>query len=182
MTKLHCQTTETIKLKDAIQQFSRYTDKTIGLLYSPQNCYFIKLNNGEIELLNNDPKFKMELVFEARIFNEEAELRWLNKKNGEGKAVLITENELYLCLERKIESLEILATQDQTYLLWGESTKKTLKAGWSQLATSRIGSLYIPLECVNNRACLKTREYLQEDCYGNVSVVEERLIELEPVS
>ena len=54
---------------------------------------------------------------------------------------------------------------------------------WLTVSTARIGGLNIPLNKEldeNKRIYLKTVEYLQEvdDC-GNVSVIEERLVNLE---
>jgi hypothetical protein len=71
----------------------------------------------------------------------------------------------------------------QQYLLWGERAKHHNSNGWLQLSTARIGSLNVPLPddfSQGQRVYLKTVEYLAEvDDFGNVSVIDERLVKLE---
>jgi len=189
MKKLYWQKSgENITLQDAINSVyrknSQYLDSAIGLIYSPEKCCFVKIDGENIEEPPKEPKEKnMDIasVFEARIFTKNLELRWLNVKNGEGKAVLISDAELDSCLEIPSESSEVLTTQEQYYLLWGEGTQNFSNTGntWSKLISSRIGSLYVPYNEYKKRCYLKTREYFEEDKYGNISVSEERLISLE---
>jgi CRISPR-associated protein (TIGR03984 family) len=186
MTKLYWQKSErNITLQDAINSVyrknSQYLDSAIGLIYTPEKCCFVKIDGENIEEPPKEPKEKnMDIasVFEARIFTENLELRWLNVKNGEGKAVLISDTELDLCLEIPSEPLEILTTQEQCYLLWGEAMEDSanINTAWSRLISSRIGSLYVPYKEFRKRCYLKTYEYFEEDEYGNVSVLEERLV------
>jgi CRISPR-associated protein (TIGR03984 family) len=123
-------------------------------------------------------------VFEARLFNENCELRWLNRLAGEGDAALISKVE-----QQSLTGLEAMAPKacerlSQQYLLWGEKARSQPKAeSWRRLADARIGKLDIPLAedfAQEQRVYLKTCEYLAVvDDYGNVAVVEERLVKLE---
>ncbi|HBL14421.1 MAG TPA: TIGR03984 family CRISPR-associated protein [Cyanobacteria bacterium UBA11162] len=170
-----------ITLEQAVKECSDYLADAVALIYSPQKCYFVKVNSGNIEQPPLGEKVEINSVFEARIFNEEAELRWLNERNGEGRSVLISEQNFNLCW-KEIEELKAIAIQNQQYILWGKAKMNSATTGWSQLVSNRIGSLYVPCDDIKNRVCLKTCEYLTEDDYGNVAVVEERLIKLEPIS
>lgn len=155
----------------------------IALLYSRSSCQFAKVQkNGNLTSVKGE-KLDIEDIFEARVFNQASELRWLNNLNGKGQAVLLSE-ELNIAnyLDNSIPNLTDLYTIKQEYILWGETVAKTLNSGWSQLAKSQIGSLYVPVNCstANKRIYLTAVEYLKADEeYGNVSVVEERLTGLE---
>lgn len=171
-----------IPLKQAVQECFQDLADAVGLIYSPQKCSFIKIKSGKIEQPPIETPVDLKLIFEARIFNQQVELRWLNERNGEGKAVLLSEDKDALNLGwNQLEKLEAIAIQSQQYILWGQSKPNSEVTEWSQLFSNRIGSLYVPCPCSNvqNRVYLKTCEYFKADDYGNVSVVEERLIALE---
>src|SRR2546425_825344 len=162
----------------------------IALLYAPNWCRFALLN-GKGELFGFDgAAIKPDPVYEARVFNQHAELRWLNEAECKGKAVFLTEAKQTLADYDDLGQLKPLRTIDQTYLLWGEGVEVTAidkpETGWSRLTTARIGRLNVPLganEVGTGRVQLVAREYLAEvDDHGNVAVVEERLIGLEPAS
>ena len=169
--------------------------ETIALLYSPKDCQFARLghNNGVIALLNheNEPIEASDLaqVFEARIFNENAELRWLNQSAGLGRAVFLWEESASPQAPATntaingydpIETLTELECLEQDYLLWGEGWTKPDQwgEGWSRLTLARIGPLAVPIKDLHQHqsAVMKVREYLKADDYGNLSVVEERLL------
>lgn len=201
--KLRGRANNEMKLQDALtaSQSVLAAKKTVALLYTPQRCKLAVLENGTLR--QSDGKaVDLTEVFEARVFNEDAELRWLNKQDGTGRAVLLCAQEIpEPCLNKLPEdaSLKALHTLKQTYLLWGEGIGQTKKVsladGWSRLTTARIGWLDVPVQGVgkNERVYLKALEYLaeydadgklvQEDQpmedtkrYGNVAVAEERLL------
>jgi CRISPR-associated protein (TIGR03984 family) len=180
-TKLHWSSQDSIKLKEAIQEPN--LKNAIGLFYSPNWCKFGIIKEGIVKNLNET--LNLDSVFEARIFNEECELRWLNFSGGLGKAVLLSENpEKANSFRDKNETLNYLEKLEQTYLLWGEGTDKEIDAGWSKLATARIGKLDVPIEGITRTqgVQLVSKEYLGEiDKFGNVAVVEERLIKLQSI-
>ncbi|WP_179065283.1 CRISPR-associated protein Csx19 [Nostoc sp. C052] len=182
MTSLYSWEFNQITLEAAIKQCANYLDNAVGLFYSPQFCCFGKLQ-ADATVQNPIHIIALGKVFEARIFSEskQAELRWLNELNGNGKAVLISEQILdqESFINSTLNILENLDTIDQTYVLWGEGTKTKISEGWSLLATARIGKLYVPTANLNDkeRVLLRTREYIHVvDDYGNVAVIEECLI------
>lgn len=181
MITLHARTSHSISLEDTLNavktQFEK--DTTVGLFYTPRWCRFGQVHpDGSV----TSPGGVMQLdeVFEARVFNEKVELRWLNEvdePDGLGTAVLLSEEDIGKYLKSNVEQLEAIATHPQTYLLWGEGTTTVPRNGWSRLSTARIGKLDIPLaDVTQGRVLLHSLEYWGEvDKYGNVAVVEERL-------
>lgn len=155
----------------------------IALLYSPKCCQFAKLQSDGTLTDANQKDLDLKDVFEARVFNKIYELRWLNTLSGEGRAVLISEKtDISSYFEDNIATLELLNTIENQYIIWGETVKKIYNSGWGKVAKSRIGSLDVPVTVskANQRVYLTAVEYLKaDDEYGNVSVVEERLIRLE---
>jgi CRISPR-associated protein (TIGR03984 family) len=182
--KLYGRTSQDITLANAIANCLKHLQEkeAIALLYSPIACQFAKLQDGE---LKNDKGDKIDLtpIFEARIFNETCELRWLNTIDGLGRAALISEVDISTCLSDSCD-LAYLETLAQQYVLWGEGMTRPqeLTEGWSRLAAARIGAMDVPIANVatnQQRVILKAREYLQEvDDFGNVAVVEEHLRKL----
>ena len=176
------QSDNSVTLAEAINNYRDVLEGAIALLYSPTVCHFLRLtkqefynSSGKIDNLND--------VFEARVFTEHCELRWLNQDSGQGKMVLISESEQLLKSFKPLELKECEALT-QKYLLWGEPAKNQPQTpGWQRLAEARIGKLDIPFDRElkqKQRVYLKTYEYLGKvDNYGNVSVIEERLVKLE---
>lgn len=178
---------------------------TIGLFYTPQQCQFVRYDNGEIRDANGN-LFKLEQVFEARLFHSNAELRWLRdpNTNGLGRAVYLFENTKNMFSfdepDWQLHTLSNLTVHKNHYLLWGKqwqyndknSQNQRLDQGWSLLANAQIGKLPVPVPNLqkNQRIRLKTREYfgLPHDAngkptlaaqHGNQVVVEERWLSLE---
>lgn len=157
-----------------------------GLLYTPQICCFVKITpNGKAfddkgELSNNF----LNSVFEARIFNKDVEMRWLHQQNLLGRLVLISEKLIDSEKDNLLDPpIELAGEILQNYLLWGKV--KETKNGWTYLVTSRIGKIAVPSPKTlkqEKRLILKAKEYLQEKDYGNVVVIEERLIDLEAIN
>ncbi len=139
-----------------------------------------------------------DAVFEARIFNRDAELRWLHEGDGLGTAVVLSESpDSCRPLGESLDPLNAIEQIDNRYLLWGRPLRSQdsgaptgpLSAGplstgplWVRLTEARIGLLDVPLsraprqgECV----FLRTVEYVMtEPEHGNAYVAEERLVEL----
>lgn len=172
--------------------------ETIALLYSPSQCVLARLKDKQL-WDSRDKPIDLDDAFEARVFNEETELRWLNIEAGLGRAVLLSASPIpEACRKQLTEDVSrpALKLLPQTYLLWGEGVKDQdpvttgLAAGWSRLTTARIGPMNVPIivpdavetddESRKPRVLLRVCEYLAEcDEYGNVAVVEERLLKLE---
>lgn len=183
MRILYARKSKGITLEQALKDrdFAIFPDG-IALLYSPTCCQFAKLQNGGSLINPENDHLNLKDIFEARVFNQNRELRWLNQTNGKGQAVLISEQDISNYLSESLPNLTAIDIIEQQYLLWGKGVKNTSNHGWGKLAESRIGSISVPVTGLieNQRVYLKTVEYLQADEEnGNVSVVEERLIKLE---
>src|SRR5205085_116400 len=122
-----------------------------------------------------------EDVFEARVFNSVAELRWLNERDGMGLArVLADAGDFKFFGDEPKPEDGLVGELRQQYLLWGKSAKVSAN-GWTQFATARIGAFNVPLDGLGkgDNARFVAREYLRVYEDGNVCVTEERLIGLE---
>lgn len=180
-------TTDQITFDDAIALFAPQiasNNDAIGFLYTPKNFWLVKLNSDGT-MINPSKKWSLNSclssTYEARIFNTELELRWLHKENSKGQVALISEKPIKFTKNEaiEIERRYFISTIEQRYLLWGKATGKNINVGWSQLASSQIGTLDIPVAQVQEYAQLLTKEYLQKQPHhGNVVVMEERLVGL----
>jgi CRISPR-associated protein (TIGR03984 family) len=166
---------------DALKNCAECFKDAVGLLYSPESCQFVKVRGDLLTNETGDPVGSIG-VFEARIFNRQYELRWLNRSHGTGRAVLLSQNTIEQYLTEDIPKIEAIDIIDSQYLLWGEGIgKKEIDPNWSYLSAARIGKLAVPVAGIkrNDRVKLRFREYLGVcDEHGNVAVVEERLIDL----
>ncbi len=90
-------TARDIHLKDALAAFpSRAAEPAVALLYDPNSCRFARLgNDGLLTRENGAEEGPTELsrVFEARVFNDTMELRWLKTPagTGTGRAAILAE-------------------------------------------------------------------------------------------
>lgn len=184
-----------ITLTDAVDSFVKgfgenLPEKTSAVLYAPGKCHLAILRGREFQDANG--KIDTASVFEARVFNEKAEMRWLNKANGDGMAVVLCEDNTKKFFNAnavpfKPMNRELVGTIEQTYLLWGESLGPSLNPDWTRFAEARIGSFYVPVsdDKISDenkvRACFTAIEYLGVYKDGNVAVAEERLAGLEIV-
>lgn len=157
----------------------------IAFLYTPKEFCLVKLHlDGKLFNSKGELSKKcLDSVYEARIFSPSLELRWLHKENSKGQVVLISEGTIEWQYNEVIETEKIgfIDTTEQRYLLWGKGMKDNIDPQWSNIATSRIGVLSIPVPQVQDQqhVQLVTKEYLQEEKgHGNVVVIEERLIGL----
>jgi CRISPR-associated protein (TIGR03984 family) len=184
MTTLYGRREEKMTLVEAIAACQPCFGTAVGLFYSPESCFFSQIKGIGVTESSGQP-CTLDRVFEARIFNADYELRWLNQEGGEGIAVLLSEFEIGNYLTEKVDDLQAIDTQEQTYLLWGKGgAVDNLASGWIRLATSRIGKLDVPISGAkrqDQQVRLKAKEYFQvlDDLYGNVIVADERLIGLQ---
>jgi CRISPR-associated protein (TIGR03984 family) len=175
---LHGRTSRDILLTEALASCAVPLTGAIALLYSPEICCFARLEDSVLVAAAGE--IDVSSVFEARVFNEACELRWLNERNGRGRAVLLSEAP-QTCLDEGIAPLKFLETLRETYLLWGEQIDSDPATGWSRVGRSRMGAIAVPVAPLPKGACvyLQVREYLGEiGNHGNVTVIEERLIGL----
>ncbi|USR90510.1 CRISPR-associated protein Csx19 [Phormidium yuhuli AB48] len=173
-----------MSLDQAIQTTQAQQMGANALLYSPQSCHLAQVQDGNI-CGSHGQSLTLSHYFEARIFNETCELRWLNENQGNGFLVILADSDLDLNSETfNSRETTLNSHLSQTYLLWGKAIPQVnLKQGWQRLAEARIGKLDVPLSQSlkkNQRVSLHSREYLAEvDEFCNVAVIEERLVKLE---
>ena len=156
----------------------------VALLYSPRWCRLgLLAEKGGVTGADGE-EIDLTDVFDARVFEEEMELRWLHEAEGKGRAVLLyegVERAEWSAVEgwRELPIIEATEPIEQTYLLWGTAMEPA-GTGWSRLATAQIGALDVPLtDPLGKRVVLRAREYLGEYLDGNIAVAEERLLGLE---
>lgn len=183
-------TVEHKTLSEALAACGGVFHGAFALLYAPQHCFLAKVNSsGKFE--NGNGKIidvEKEAVFEARLFNQDAELRWLNKENGAGGAVVLCEDQTkkFFGVEPKAaDKIYARVEPPQTYFLWGESIGPS-NNGWTKFAEARIGSFLVPVAGIaanqKQRAQFTAVEYLGEYEDGNVAVTEERLTRIQAVA
>lgn len=163
------------KLVDAIQGAGVDLEGAIGLLYTPHLCVLAKVT-GE-RLVDHCGIPVANDAFEARIFNERWELRWLqtgmDRSERLGRAVLVGEAAPPGC-EAEPTTVEPL---EREYILWGQGDG-VAKDGWSLLSLARIGPLWVPITGIerNDLVRLTAREFVARDREtGNAYIADERL-------
>lgn len=189
-TTLFCYGNDNLTLTEALTDCEALLQNGIALLYAIEQCQFAKVVGNN--LLDDRDRiiplddFGDRYIFEARIFNSQSEVRWLNEDNGKGRSALIFDRAKFQQQAPNWQdncSLPYLESLSQQYLLWGQSTDTVSDKGWQKLSSARIGTLTIPIEAIakNQRVYLQTQEYLAEIDRDNpnVAVIEERLIKLE---
>ncbi|MGC2238417.1 MAG: CRISPR-associated protein Csx19 [Pyrinomonadaceae bacterium] len=156
-----------------IKVFGESLPKTFAVLYSPGDC-LLSLVDEQGNFTAKANEVALNKIFEARIFNDVAELRWLNETDGCGAAAVLSKKE-FPFFGRTQTTENCVETIKQNYLLWGEiSPSNQADENWTELAEARIGKFYVPIK-TTSRACFEAKEYLKEFADGNVAVFEERL-------
>ncbi len=172
-----------MSLMDAIAACQNALGGAIALLYSPQSCTLARLDADSTLRGANGDLVDLTSVFESRLFNEDCELRWLSRCDRKGDAALISQVAQSLSANFTEMATPPCEPLEQQYLLWGERAySQPTHEGWQRLAEARIGKLDIPLAQTfgqTQRVYLKTVEYLAAADYGNMAVIEERLVKLE---
>jgi len=179
-TTLYGRASNGIPLATALEACAEHLLAAIGLLYAPDACYLVQFSDGKLRESSGSAVI-LDKVFEAKIFNETHELRWLNQNRGFGRAVLLSEDPLGDTLETDVGNLDAIEVLPQKYLLWGKGVHSADASQWGSIASARVGSLDVPIDGIqqDSYVYLHSREYLREvDEYGNVVVAEERLIKL----
>jgi CRISPR-associated protein (TIGR03984 family) len=174
---LHTRAADNLTLLEALKICAGCFTNAVGLFYSPESCKFGKVQGDQITD-ETGKNLDLNRVFEARIFNQQAELRWLNQSNGTGRAVLLSQTDIHHYLTEDTPEIHAIDIIDSQYLLWGEGTDRT-NENWSCISAARIGKLSVPIGKIarNDRVKLRFREYLGVcDEHGNVAVVEEQVL------
>ena len=180
----HCNQITATTAIDACQKLLNAGQSAIGLFYSPDTCRLVRITGSAIAAAPN-VDCNLSHVFELRVFNEAFELRWLHEQSGNGRAVIVTEDdELSPAVGTwsKPSSTKVERQTAHAYQLWGKLLSED--NGWSILTDAQIGELRVPLSGLtkDQRISLTAVEYLGVgDDDGNMIVVEERLTGLKAV-
>ncbi len=171
--------------------------RAVALIYTPRACVFgLLIGNRGMQGPRENPwgandGFEDAVVaeaYEVRLFQGKWEARWL-RHGRTGRVAVLWDDEArepadtpLADLDRlsAVPTVELRGTINQHYLLWGQPrvTGGMAADGWVAQTSARIGTLWVPLAkppAGNERAVLRTREYLACLTHGNVAVVEERL-------
>jgi CRISPR-associated protein (TIGR03984 family) len=182
---LHAWRKTAVTLTDAL---AAIPDELTGFCASPQAFRFARLRGGTLECAIDDTS----QIIEARLGNEEAELRWLRDPagRGEGEVVLLAETRRSMPDGwASLPALEGLRACDSLRLLTGTLAPESPQPGWRAMNAPRHGVVAVPVgsdQLAHKRLKWCVREYLGpapgsagED--GNRIVVEERLLGLKMV-
>lgn len=195
-TQLHLWLNEQpLPLAMALEACAAFLEGAVALLYSPSWCRFARLLQAEVETVAPDGKRDTRAfgcwaeVYEARVFNDRAELRWLHCENGSGVAVVLSEDPSFQLDEgfthQEVDVLMQNGLRNLRYLLWGTIDHTPESSGWVRVQTARIGYLWVPLDTDQlgdvrqRRVAVRARQYVAEFEDANVGVIEERLLGLE---
>jgi CRISPR-associated protein (TIGR03984 family) len=151
----------------------------VGFTLGPARFSFVRLDATGAATGPVGPADLAE-VYEARVFHEHAELRWLRDPRHESghATVVLTDGSCAVDLPSQPLEVPLVDVLKQSYVLWGEpDTDQQRTPGWTRLSTARIGGLDVPHGNVpeSHRVAIASFEYLGEFAHGNVAVVEERL-------
>ena len=144
--------------------------EAIGFILAPEQTAFVRWQDGTL-LDESGSKVDLHRIFELRLFNEAADVRWRRRGSG-GEYVLLREVEGDTHWRRETQ-----------YLLWGERDRKQPgNDGWVRLSSPQVGSLKVPLRAEGGarRIALRACEYFAAFEDGNIGFVAERLLELAP--
>jgi CRISPR-associated protein (TIGR03984 family) len=153
----------------------------IGLASTTSWHGFVRLVGDE--LVAADRTVDRDEIFDARLFSEDVELRWLHQGAGLGKAVLLAESAGALAAAGPVfgpaADEPVADTRAGFMALWGTSGGPD--RDWYVLREHRIGRLPVPIAPPpDNRShlALRVREYIGRDEHGNAHVIDERLLGL----
>lgn len=140
-----------------------------GFIYTPSAAPWFLAKNGVA--VGPEENLNLDSAFELRAFTSEKELRWWRCDPGTTKAVVLSESNDNDGLMRHGDLQELL--------LWGKATGDS--GVWVTLREGRIGSLKVPVGPgiqPNKRVAMQIAEYTSKDDFGNVGVVEHRIVGL----
>jgi CRISPR-associated protein (TIGR03984 family) len=170
-----------LSLEQALAAFASTCgpDGAVGFTLAPTAFSFIRLDASGRATGPGGP-FDLAAVYEARVFHERAELRWLRDPCHDSghSAVLLTDGSCAVDLPARNLDVPLVDTEEQTYVLWGRPDREgNVASGWTRLTAARIGGFDVPIAEAggNDRVVLRTLEYLGQLEDGNVAVIEERL-------
>jgi CRISPR-associated protein (TIGR03984 family) len=171
-------------LEESVTWFAAHFGECSGLFYLPDNCFLAKVeqngiitaSSGKEDQLRTLGPVDLDAVFEARLFNERAELRWLRTSPEVGVKVVISEENV----GDRIAEIYGKIEPANGYLIWGQSLG-TPADKWTRFGEARVGPFFVPLADVKEKkyARFTSVEYVGEYEHGNVAIAEERLTGVE---
>jgi CRISPR-associated protein (TIGR03984 family) len=155
------------------------TGGAVGFTLTPTAFSFIRLDSDGKATDRAGPA-SLAHVYEARVFHERAELRWLRDPRHDSghTTVVLTDGSCAVNLPPLPFEVPLVQAVEQSYVLWGRPAARGEHAsGWTRLTAARIGGLDVPRNDVRDgqRVAIRSLEYLGQLAHGNVAVVEERL-------
>jgi CRISPR-associated protein (TIGR03984 family) len=177
---------EGLSLKNALiacqDVLTKDNSPAVAMLYATRGCHFARLGDKGQLLDKSGKPIELNSTYEARVFSDQAELRWLHVAAGDGSAAVLTEEKNAPNGWSNPKIIVAVGKIPQSYLLWGESLSDKMNSDWIKMATPRIGHYFAPVKsntATKARVRLNAREYLRQDeKHGNVFVAEERWLNL----
>lgn len=189
----HCRPPQGLSLESALAN-TPPGDDAVAFLFSAAKASIARCKGGKLS--SEEGAAGTGGVYEARIFNQAAELRWWHPPElplTMGYAAYLSENATPPARNRSAASAWTAAptrhveAYPNQYLLWGapDAGGKDVP-GWVCLSAARIGRLFAPLEHVDlqQRVVLHSREYVGRaegeagQDHGNAVVLDERYLGL----
>lgn len=184
MTTLHRAIRNGVTLEEALAALAGRG--MTGLIYTPDWGGLVRFTGTNLQ--TGVEQVGILQVFEARLFDDALEVRWLRDpySDGTGRAVCFSEQTLFLEDWTALPQLTELCVVEGRYVLVGQGCgSDELEEGWSRLSSASIGCITAPIGGVpkGDRVALDYREYLgradgEAGRDGNWVVREERLLNL----
>lgn len=152
----------------------------VGVTYGVDAARFVRVDGERLVGFDGTKEFDLSLdvPYEARIFGEHFEMRWVHQRAGKGRAVVIADGKRQPAGWEEVGQ-SWLKPLERRYLLWEVNRDAGTGGGWTCLASRRVGTMWIPGTFNTDHVCLVAHEYPAEHEDGNVAIVAERYVGLE---
>lgn len=153
-------------------------DDAIGMVYSPSAARFLTRRNDKWCGPDRKPT-DLSSVFEAVFFNQDVQVRWVQREHGTGEATITTESSA----PADGRPFRDAAEPDSGRLLWGTSIRSVSTDGWATCGSAQVGTLTVPVRVVRDAARdavvrLHQYTYVTEDPHGNQAFADVRYTRL----
>jgi CRISPR-associated protein (TIGR03984 family) len=154
--------------------------ESCGITWSPNEVLLSRVVNG-VAIGENGAGINLDGCFEARIFGEWGEIRWLSQFGPTTTVAVGLDIPGVPLNGKEVQSRLALGSIAVSHLVWGTTLANDDAnddaEGWSTTAEHRIGTLRIPCSSSGEREriALDSVEYISQDEHGNAVVMEELL-------
>lgn len=162
----------TMALSDALAEMS---EGAIALVSAPAFHCVAMVKGGQIH--GPGGAIETHSVFEVRAFDGDSEWRWL-RSGDVGRMAVVS--------DRVMERARLgRMRQEIRYVLWNQAADPVIDSsatdGWTLMTSEQIPAFAVPLsnDGKGAYATITAVEYTATDEYGNVRVVDQRLVSLE---